>query len=72
LTSSQRSNDENPVAVAALVRFVPLPDRGALKPRSLARTKDLGVHCPQCVDRITPGQRRRFAERQRPIEQARG
>ncbi|MCG8651910.1 MAG: rhodanese-related sulfurtransferase [Pirellulales bacterium] len=29
-----------------------------------------GVHCPHCVDEITPEQRRRFAERQRQIEQA--
>jgi UPF0176 protein len=43
LTSTHRSNGESPVAVAALYRFVPLPDRTALHPRLLAKMKDLGV-----------------------------
>jgi UPF0176 protein len=30
-----------------------------------------GVHCPNCVDRITPEQMARFAERQRQIEASR-
>ncbi|TWU27076.1 putative rhodanese-related sulfurtransferase [Novipirellula galeiformis] len=29
-----------------------------------------GVHCPQCVDKISDEQKRRFAERQRQLEQA--
>ncbi|WP_372722533.1 rhodanese-related sulfurtransferase [Novipirellula sp.] len=29
-----------------------------------------GIHCPQCVDKISDEQKRRFAERQRQVEQA--
>lgn len=29
-----------------------------------------GIHCPRCVDKITPEQRERFAERQRQIDEA--
>ncbi|WP_442507124.1 rhodanese-related sulfurtransferase [Novipirellula sp. SH528] len=29
-----------------------------------------GIHCPQCVDKISEEQKRRFAERQRQVEQA--
>ncbi len=31
-----------------------------------------GIHCPRCVDQISEDQRRRFAERQRQIEQRKG